>query len=42
MVFKLMISEQKRLRKLEGSNWLPEIVQGIEFHDGIRLLHVAS
>lgn len=41
-VFKLMISRQKRLRRLEGSNGLPETVQGIELHDEIRQLHVAS
>src|SRR6056297_1046670 len=29
---------QKKLRKLDGQNRLPEIIQGIEFRDGIRQL----
>ena len=36
MAFKLMMSAHKKWRKLDGQNRLPEIIQGIEFRDGIR------
>ena len=36
MVFRLMMSAQKKWRKLDGPNRLPEIVQGIAFKDGIK------
>ncbi len=42
MAFKLMMSAQKQGRKLDGQNRLPEIIQGIEFRDGIRQLQVAA
>jgi len=42
MAFKLMMSAQKKWRKLDGQNRLPEIIQGIEFHDGIRQLQAAA
>ena len=42
MAFKLMMSAQKKWRKLDGQNRLPEIIQGIEFRDGIRQLHNAA
>jgi len=42
MAFKLMISAQKKWRKLDGQNRLPEIIQGIEFRDGIRHLQTAA
>ncbi|WP_339637131.1 IS256 family transposase [uncultured Hyphomonas sp.] len=42
MAFKLMVSAQKKWRKLDGQNRLPEIVQGIEFRDGIRHLQTAA
>ena len=42
MAFKLMMSAQKRWRKLDGQNRLPEIIQGIEFRDGIRHLQAAA
>lgn len=35
MVFKLMISAQKKWRKLNGQNRLREIIQGVEFQHGI-------
>ncbi|MCC6864157.1 MAG: IS256 family transposase, partial [Rhodobacteraceae bacterium] len=38
MAFRLMISAQDKWRKLDGANRLPEIVQGIEFRDGIKQL----
>ena len=42
MAFKLMISAQKKWRKLDGQNRLPEIIQGVEFRDGIRHLQAAA
>ena len=42
MAFKLMIAAQKKWRKLDGQNRLPEIIQGIEFRDGIRQLQTAA
>lgn len=35
MTFKLMMSAQKKWRKLSGQNRMPEIIKGIEFKDGI-------
>ena len=32
----LMLSAKKKWRKLDGQNRLPEIIQGIEFRDGIK------
>ena len=42
MAFKLMMSAQKKWRKLDGQNRLPEIIQGVEFRDGLRQLQVAA
>ena len=42
MAFKLMMSAQGKWRKLDGQNRLPEIIQGIEFRDGLRHLQVAA
>jgi len=42
MAFKLMMSAHKQWRKLDGQNRLPEIIEGIEFRDGIRQLHNAA
>ena len=42
MAFRLMMSAQAKWRKLDGANRLPEIVQGIEFRDGIKQLQVAA
>ena len=42
MAFKLMMSAQKKWRKPDGQNRLPEIIQGIEFRDGIRQLQAAA
>jgi len=36
------MSARKKWRKLEGRNRLPEIIQGIEFRDGIRQLQAAA
>ena len=40
--FKLMISAQKKWRKPDGLNRLPEIIQRVEFRHGIRQLQTAA
>ena len=42
MAFKLMMPAQKKWRKLDGRNRLPEIIQGVEFRDGLRHLQTAA
>lgn len=42
MAFKLMIAAQGKWRKLDGQNRLPEIIQGVEFRDGLRQLQTAA
>jgi len=42
MAFKLMMSAQKKWRKLDGQGRLPEIIQAVEFRDGIRQRHDAA
>jgi hypothetical protein len=42
MAFKLMMSAQRKWRKLDGSNRMPEIIQGIAFVDGIKQLQPAA
>jgi putative transposase len=42
MAFRLMIAAQGKWRKLNGQNRLPEIIQGVEFRDGLRQLQVAA
>ena len=42
MAFKLMIAAQGKWRKLDGRNRLPEIIQGVEFRDGLRQLQTAA
>ena len=42
MAFKLMMSAQKKWRKLDGQNRLPEIIQGIEVRDGLSQLQTAA
>ncbi|EBA09094.1 putative transposase [Sagittula stellata E-37] len=42
MAFKLMMSAQKKWRKLDGANRMPEIIEGIEFKDGIKQLQNAA
>jgi putative transposase len=42
MVFKLMQSAQKRWRILNGSNLLPDVIQGVPFIDGIKPQHAAA
>ena len=42
MVFKLMMSAKRNWRKLSGSNRLPEIIEGIEFRNGIKQVQGAA
>ena len=42
MAFKLMIAAQGKWRKLNGRNRLPEIIEGVEFRDGLRQLQTAA
>ena len=42
MVFKLMMSAKKKWRKLSGTNRLPEVIQGVEFKDGIKQIQNAA
>ncbi len=42
MAFKLMMSAQNKWRKLDGQNRLPEIIQGVEFRDGLRHVQAAA
>jgi len=36
MVYKLMMSAQKKWRLLNGSSLLPQVIQGIKFIDGVK------
>jgi len=36
MVYKLMESAAKRWRLLNGSNYLPDVIAGVQFTDGIK------
>jgi len=42
MVYKLMMSARKKWRKLNSPNRLPEIIQGVEFKDGMPQLQNAA
>ena len=42
MVFRLMMSAKKKWRKISAPNRLPEVVQGVEFKDGIKQLQNAA
>ena len=42
MAFKLMMSAQSKWRKLDGRNRLPQIIEGVEFRDGLRQLQTAA
>ncbi|HDZ81322.1 MAG TPA: IS256 family transposase [Roseobacter sp.] len=42
MAFKLMMSAQTKWRKLDAANRMPEIIEGIEFKDGIKQLQSAA
>jgi putative transposase len=36
MVFKLCQSASKTWRKLKGGKWLPDVIQGVQFVDGVK------
>lgn len=42
MVFRLMMSAKKKWRKISGPNRLPDIIQGVEFKDGIKQIQIAA
>ncbi len=42
MAFKLMMSAQGKWRKLDGANRMPEIIEGVEFRDGIKQIQNAA
>ena len=42
MVFKLTLSAQRTWRKLNGSNWIPEVIAGVKFEDGIKVGKIAA
>ena len=42
MAFKLMMTAQAKWRTLDGRNRLPEIIEGIEFRDGVSQLQTAA
>jgi len=42
MAFKLMMSAQNKWRKLDGANRMPEIIQRVEFKDGIKQINKAA
>ena len=41
MVFRLMMSAKKKWRKISGPNRLPEVIQGVEFRDGVKQNQIA-
>lgn len=42
MVYKLMMSARKKWRKPVGANRLPELINGVEFKDGIKQIKDAA
>jgi len=42
MVFKLMLSARKKWRRLDGSDHLAEVIQGVIFKDGIKQIQNAA
>ena len=42
MVFKLMLSARRKWRRLDGSNHLAEVIQGVTFKDGIKQIKNAA
>ena len=42
MVFKLILSARAKWRKLDGSNQLAEIIEGVPFRDGIKQIKQAA
>ena len=42
MVFRLMMSDKKKWRKISGPNHLPEVIQGVEFKNRIKQIQIAA
>ena len=42
MVFKLTLCAQRTWRKLNGSDWLAEVIAGVKFEDGIKVEKIAA
>ncbi len=42
MVFKLTLCAQRTWRRLNGSNWLAEVIAGVKFEDGIKADKIAA
>jgi len=42
MVFKLLLSAKRKWRRLDGSNHLAEVIQGVTFKDGIKQIQNAA
>ena len=42
MASRLMMSARKKWRKTSGPNWLPQVIQGVEFKDGIKQIQIAA
>ena len=42
MVFKLILSARGKWRKLDGSNQLAELIEGVLFEDGIKITKHAA
>ena len=37
MIYKLGMSAEKRWRKIRGFNYLAQVIEGVEFKDGIEM-----
>ena len=42
MVFKLTLCAQRTWRRLNGSDWLAEVIEGVKFEDGIKVEKIAA
>ena len=42
LVFKLTLCAQRTWRKLNGSNWLAQVSEGVKFEDGIKVDKIAA
>ncbi|MCH8843328.1 MAG: IS256 family transposase [SAR324 cluster bacterium] len=42
MVFKLTLCAQRKWRRLNGSNWLTNVIEGVKFEDGIKVDKIAA
>ena len=42
MVFKLTLCAQRKWRRLNGSNWMAEVIAGVKFEDGIKVDKIAA